>query len=169
VYIVQYSKVVPVTQVVNRNSPVLNPGQSTWDFFFFFFFTQWVWGWVFLRFFCFPVLFRSPIHHNHFHRQSYCEERNFHYLFFDASRETSHCYKADSFILTRHRKFQCCQLDRVWTSCTVRHIQIKNNYGMRVCDVQEIITYLLTPWCRVLLEKLTGLQLVRKFPAFHGT
>ena len=30
-------------------------------------------------------------------------------------------------------------------------------------------TYLLTPWCRVLLEKLTGLQLVKKFPAFYGT
>jgi len=30
-------------------------------------------------------------------------------------------------------------------------------------------TYLLTLWCRVLLEKLTGLQLVKKFPAFHGT
>jgi len=30
-------------------------------------------------------------------------------------------------------------------------------------------TYLLTPWCRVLLEKLTGLHLVKKFPAFHGT
>ena len=29
--------------------------------------------------------------------------------------------------------------------------------------------YLVTPWCRVLLEKLTGLQLVKKFPAFHGT
>ena len=29
--------------------------------------------------------------------------------------------------------------------------------------------YLLTPWCRVLLEKLTGLQLIKKFPAFHGT
>ena len=28
---------------------------------------------------------------------------------------------------------------------------------------------LLTPWGRVLLEKLTGLQLVKKFPAFHGT
>ena len=26
--------------------------------------------------------------------------------------------------------------------------------------------YLLTAWCRVLLEKLTGLQLVNKFPAF---
>ena len=32
-----------------------------------------------------------------------------------------------------------------------------------------VITYLLTPWCRVLLDKLTGLQLVKKFPAFHGT
>jgi len=32
-----------------------------------------------------------------------------------------------------------------------------------------ILTYLLTPWCRVLLEKLTGLQLVKKFPAFYGT
>jgi len=29
--------------------------------------------------------------------------------------------------------------------------------------------YLLTPWCRVFFEKLTGLQLVKKFPAFHGT
>ena len=26
-----------------------------------------------------------------------------------------------------------------------------------------------TPRCTVLLEKLTGLQLVKKFPAFHGT
>ena len=32
-----------------------------------------------------------------------------------------------------------------------------------------LLTYLLTLWCRVLLEKLTGLQLVKKFPAFHGT
>jgi len=31
-----------------------------------------------------------------------------------------------------------------------------------------ILTYLLTPWCRILLEKLTGL-LVKKFPTFHGT
>jgi len=27
---------------------------------------------------------------------------------------------------------------------------------------------LLTPWNRVLLEKLTGLQLVKKFPTFYG-
>ena len=32
-----------------------------------------------------------------------------------------------------------------------------------------LLTYLLTPWCRVLLEKLTGLQLVKKFPALHRT
>ena len=41
-------------------------------------------------------------------------------------------------------------------------------------EVREIfylatLTYLLTPWCRVLPEQLTGLQLVKKFPAFHGT
>ena len=28
---------------------------------------------------------------------------------------------------------------------------------------------ILTTWCRVLPEKLTGLQLVKKFPTFHGT
>ena len=31
------------------------------------------------------------------------------------------------------------------------------------------ITYLLNPLCWFLLEKLTGLQLVKKFPAFHVT
>ena len=33
----------------------------------------------------------------------------------------------------------------------------------------QFFLYLFTPWCRVLLEKLTGLQLVKKFPAFYGT
>ena len=32
-----------------------------------------------------------------------------------------------------------------------------------------LLAYLLTPWNRVLLEKLTGFQLVKKFPAFYGT
>jgi hypothetical protein len=35
--------------------------------------------------------------------------------------------------------------------------------------VYIILTYLLTAWCRVLLEQLTGLQLVKKFSAFNGT
>jgi hypothetical protein len=30
-------------------------------------------------------------------------------------------------------------------------------------------TYSFTPWSRVLLEKLTGFQPVKKFPTFHGT
>ena len=32
-----------------------------------------------------------------------------------------------------------------------------------------LLTYLLTQWSRVLLEKLTGFQLVKKFPAVYGT
>jgi len=36
---------------------------------------------------------------------------------------------------------------------------------IRSCSVHN----LLTAWCRVLLEQLTGLQLVKKFPSFHGT
>ena len=35
--------------------------------------------------------------------------------------------------------------------------------------VCSFYTYLLAPWCRVLLKKLTGFKLVKKFPAFHGT
>jgi len=48
------------------------------------------------------------------------------------------------------------------------------NYSSRttpiVCHISHsLLTYLLTAWCRVLLEKLTGLQVVKKFPAFHWT
>ena len=46
---------------------------------------------------------------------------------------------------------------RVFKTIQIMYWQIQRN------------TYLLTPWCRVLLEKLIGLQLVKKFPAFHGT
>ena len=38
-----------------------------------------------------------------------------------------------------------------------------------MCLLTYLLTYLLTPRCTVLLEKLTGLQLVKKFAAFHGT
>jgi hypothetical protein len=36
-------------------------------------------------------------------------------------------------------------------------------------QVDYLLTYSLTPWSRVLLEKLTGPQLVKKFPTFYGT
>ena len=43
--------------------------------------------------------------------------------------------------------------------------------GSRVfpCGLADSHIYLLTPWCRVFLEKLTVLQLVKKFHVFHGT
>jgi hypothetical protein len=44
----------------------------------------------------------------------------------------------------------------------VNWLRIKSTGGV-------LLTYLLTPWSRVLLEKLTGLQLFKKFPAFYGT
>jgi hypothetical protein len=35
--------------------------------------------------------------------------------------------------------------------------------------LNKVEIYLLTPWRRVLLEKLTSFQLVKKFPAYYGT
>jgi len=51
-------------------------------------------------------------------------------------------------------------------------ICIARNNNLRqssTCFERLLLTYLLTPWCRILLEKPTGLQLVKKFPAFHRT
>ena len=49
-------------------------------------------------------------------------------------------------------------------------LEWKNLYSHLVCSPTTVLyLYLLTPWCRVLLEKLTGLQLVKKFPVFYGT
>ena len=52
-------------------------------------------------------------------------------------------------------------------------MKLKTYSSGRLSSLQHashyLLTYLLTPWSRVLLEKLTGLQLVKKFPAFYGT
>jgi hypothetical protein len=46
--------------------------------------------------------------------------------------------------------------------------------ALRAClDVDGIfrsqqVTYLFTPWCRIFLEKLTRLLLLKKFPDFYG-
>jgi len=59
--------------------------------------------------------------------------------------------------------------------CLVRRglFQLRSGGNYRIsysviCRGLELIWKLLTPWCRVLLEKLTGFKLVKKFPAFHG-
>ena len=33
----------------------------------------------------------------------------------------------------------------------------------------NLLTYLLTPWSRVILERLSGFQPAKKFPVFYGT
>jgi len=40
----------------------------------------------------------------------------------------------------------------------------------QLCDIgADGFNYLITPWSRVLLENLTGSQLVKKFHAIYGT
>ena len=66
-------------------------------------------------------------------------------------------------------------LARAWLVCNCAQ-GCGASYILQVTDLIPLIyiyilllTYLLTPWCRGLPEQLTGLQLVKKFPAFHGT
>jgi len=49
-----------------------------------------------------------------------------------------------------------------YVSCFIREMKFYTQL------IRDLLTYLLTPWSRVLLEKLV-LQLVKKFPAFFGT
>ena len=63
--------------------------------------------------------------------------------------------------------FYCCQQYERTCSWTLSGLLLPSDNSASVNN--NLLSYLLTPWCRVLLEKLTGLQLVKKFPAFHGT
>ena len=47
---------------------------------------------------------------------------------------------------------------------------VRSVQSLSACTrVHFTLLYLLTPCSRVLLEKLTGLQLIKKFPTFYGT
>jgi len=67
-------------------------------------------------------------------------------------------------------KYSTVALDKThtFTSPLTEHSlqKVPKKKGRLAC---RQLTYLLTPWCRVLLEKLTGLQLVKKFSSFYGT
>jgi hypothetical protein len=59
---------------------------------------------------------------------------------------------------------------------TIKKVEISSKHSHnevpafhRIRILITSLTYLLTPRSRVLLEKLTVLQLVKKFPAFYGT
>ena len=64
-----------------------------------------------------------------------------------------------------------CRIFSILTSfIAVERSGVCRSHTYTTCFKEKgLLTYLLTPWCRVLLEKLTGLQLVKKFPTFHGT
>jgi len=53
----------------------------------------------------------------------------------------------------------CMVTDTIWHNPVITEVMLPR------CQ-HNLLTYLLTPWCTVLLEKLTGLQLVKKFPEF---
>ena len=65
------------------------------------------------------------------------------------------------------RWFSC----NILFSCSSRsNFSLQRKFGLTVLITKPTrSTYLLTPWSRVLLEKLAILQLVKKFPAFCGT
>jgi hypothetical protein len=48
------------------------------------------------------------------------------------------------------------------------NIEHDNSAMYKVYLLTDVLTYLLIPWSRVLLGKLTGFQLVKKFSAFCG-
>jgi hypothetical protein len=56
---------------------------------------------------------------------------------------------------------------RLWLNS--QNFALHNRRTQRITSYMPNYTYLLTPWSRVLLKKLTVLQLVKKFPAFYGT
>jgi hypothetical protein len=92
----------------------------------------------------------------------------------DTQTPTAPINELDCLLSAEQAYKQCliCLLDL----CRHLHIMLvffssKDRFGdsNRPTSLCFRITYLLTPCSRVLLEKLTGLQLVKNFPAYYGT
>jgi len=61
----------------------------------------------------------------------------------------------------------CCSLP-VKGNKTAKNLEKGETLRLPIQRTRMKIIYLLTPWSRVLLDKLTPSQLVKKFPALHG-
>ena len=69
-----------------------------------------------------------------------------------------------------NKQWQCWAIITCNTSCknVPNSDFLLSGKKFRHRNCEPVVMILLTPWCRVFLEKLTGLQLVKKFPAFYG-
>ena len=97
---------------------------------------------------------------------------NWEYSNINVSDFSSYCYKDLCNFSGINWWIRCVDwfsTDNPFIGLFVYTVPLEEREGSSVfLTVHDILTYLLTPWCRV-LEKLTGLQLVKKFPAFYGT
>jgi hypothetical protein len=85
----------------------------------------------------------------------------------------------DAHVTLHHRlpwtKTSSSKEKNLWTKKLYLHLRSKwvkcYIWSTALCGVEtwNLLTYLLTPHSTVLLQKLIGLQLVKKFPAFYGT
>jgi len=75
-----------------------------------------------------------------------------------ASKQASH--RPEIFLDTRQSSY----IESSGKECVVH----PPSPSIKSVFVSALFTYLRTPCSRVLLEKLTGFQLVKKFPAFYG-
>ena len=79
-----------------------------------------------------------------------------------------------NFKATDVSKIRCTESRRFSPTTSLRQVSFRNQRTVIGCDYVRGIfrqangTSCQTPWSTVLLEKLTGSQLVKKFPAFHG-
>ena len=53
--------------------------------------------------------------------------------------------------------------------CRNESTRLRSWLKVDISVLTYLLTYLLTPWSRLFLEKLTGFQLVKKLTAFYGT
>ena len=78
---------------------------------------------------------------------------------------TGRCFAPSSFPTLR---VLLLDNEKMWHSICSPRIKLDFRFEPKHFRSLTGLCYLLTPWCRVLLEKLTGLQLVKKFPVFYG-
>jgi hypothetical protein len=85
-----------------------------------------------------------------------------------AQREITWRKQSDRSVNLR-RRVQCQIASHIPTARVTSHELMWREDSVSPALLTYLITYLLSRWIRVLLEKTTGSQPVKKFPAFYGT